>query len=319
MTYRLLIASLITGGVSLASNAEKLEPIKFGDFENWVSRDITESVVIGGKHKTIYEVGPTQNISKNIPYKNLGGSPWATSNVYAKVSGVTKGSNAVYPSNRTATNKCAKLCTQMEDVKVLGLINMHVMVAGSMFLGEMIEPVSSTSDPYKKMEMGMSYTKRPSFLSLDYKVDMPDTDIRTKSTGFGPKKTLRGRDAAVVFIILQKRWEDADGNIHASRIATGGEHFKNGTQWISGHKIPLLYGDVSKNPQYNWLGLRNGDNAYYARNSKGKLVKVNEESWDTSNSAPTHAIVMISSGNGEPFIGTEGLTFYVDNIAFGFN
>ncbi|MDE5838066.1 MAG: glycoside hydrolase xylanase, partial [Paramuribaculum sp.] len=89
MTYRLLIASLIICGVPLASNAEKLEPIKFGDFENWVSRDITESVVIGGKHKTIYEVGPTQNISKNIPYKNLGGSPWATSNVYAKVSGVT--------------------------------------------------------------------------------------------------------------------------------------------------------------------------------------------------------------------------------------
>ena len=60
----------------------------------------------------------------------------ATSNVYAKVSGVTKGSNAVYPANRTANNRCAKLCTQMERVKVLGLINMDVMVAGSMFLGD---------------------------------------------------------------------------------------------------------------------------------------------------------------------------------------
>ena len=318
MTHRQFIISLIIGGVSLSSFAEKLEPIKFGDFENWVSRDITESIVIGGKHKTLFEIGPTQNISNTAPYKNLGGSPWATSNVYAKVSGVTKGSNAEYPSNRTASNKCAKLCTQMENVKVLGLINMNVMVAGSMFLGEMIEPISSTNDPYKKMDMGMKYTKKPAFLSLDYKVDMPDTDTRTKSTGFGSKKTLKGRDSAVVFKILQKRWEDSEGNIHASRVATGGEHFKNGTQWISGHKIPLIYGDVSKNPNYEWLGLRNGENAYYARNSKGKLVKVNEENWDTSNSVPTHAIVMISSGNGEPFIGTEGLTFYVDNVAFGF-
>lgn len=311
--------TLVCLGFYTVSGAQTLEPIKYGDFENWVSREIAESVVIGGKHKTLYEVGPTQFIDKNIPYKNLGGSPWATSNVYAKVSGITKGSNAVYPSKRSANNQCAKLCTQMEKVKVLGMINMNVMVAGSMFLGQMIEPISSTSDPYKKMEMGMPYTKRPSYLSFDYKVDMPDTDTRTRSTGFGAKKTLPGRDSAVAFIILQRRWEDADGNIHAARVATGGEHFKNGTNsWINGHKIPLAYGDVSNNPKYNWLGLRNGKEAYYARNSKGQLVKVNEEQWDKPDAVPTHAIVMFSSGNGEPYIGTEGLTFYVDNIAFGF-
>lgn len=305
-------------GVALVGNSQTLERIKFGDFENWVTRDITESVVIGGKHKTIYEVGPTTRISENKPYKNLGGSPWATSNVYAKVSGVTKASNAVYPHQRTQTNKCAKLCTQMENVKVLGLINMNVMVAGSMFLGEMIEPISSTGDPYSKMEMGMKYSKRPKCLSFDYKVDMPLTDSRVKSTGFGPKKTLPGRDAAVVFIMLQRRWEDSEGNIHAARVATGGEHFKNGSTWQNGHKVPLVYGDVSANPAYKWLGLRNGDNAYFARNSKGKIVKIQEESWDSADATPTHAIVMISSGNGEPYVGTEGLTFYIDNIAFGF-
>ncbi len=305
-------------GVALVGNSQTLERIKFGDFENWVTRDITESVVIGGKHKTVYEVGPTTRISENKPYKNLGGSPWATSNVYAKVSGVTKASNAVYPHQRTQTNKCAKLCTQMENVKVLGLINMNVMVAGSMFLGEMIEPISSTGDPYSKMEMGMKYSKRPKCLSFDYKVDMPLTDSRVKSTGFGPKKTLPGRDAAVVFIMLQRRWEDSEGNIHAARVATGGEHFKNGSTWQNGHKVPLVYGDVSANPAYKWLGLRNGDNAYFARNSKGKIVKIQEESWDSADATPTHAIVMISSGNGEPYVGTEGLTFYIDNIAFGF-
>ena len=75
---------------------------------------------------------------------------------------------------------------------------------------------------------------------------------------------------------------------------------------------------VSSDSEYKWLGLRNGSNAYYARNSKGKLVKVNEEKWDNADAVPTHAIVMISSGNGEPYVGTEGLTFYIDNVAFGF-
>jgi len=316
MKKNILLASAFSGA-ALVGYAQT-EPIKFGDFENWVTRDITESVVIGGKHRTVYEVGPTTRISENTPYKNLGGSPWATSNVYAKVSGVTKASNAVYPHQRTKTNKCAKLCTQMETVKVLGLINMNVMVAGSMFLGEMIEPISSTGDPYSKMEMGMKYNKRPKCLSFDYKVDMHMTDCRVRSTGFGPKKTLPGRDEAVVFIMLQRRWEDADGNIHATRVATGGEHFKNWSPWQNGHKIPLVYGDVSSNSEYKWLGLRNGSNAYYARNSKGKLVKVNEEKWDNADAVPTHAIVMISSGNGEPYVGTEGLTFYIDNVAFGF-
>lgn len=305
-------------GICAVGSAQKLEPIKYGDFENWVTRNITESVVIGGKHKLIYEVGPQSRISENKPYRNLGGSPWATSNVYARVSGVTKASNAVYPAKRSQTSKCAKLCTQMEKVKVLGLINMNVMVAGSMFLGEMIEPISSTGDPYSKMEMGMPYTKRPKYLSLDYKVDMPMTDTRVKSTGFGPKKTIPGRDEAVVFIMLQRRWEDAAGNIHAARVATGGEKFKNGSEWVNGHKITLVYGDVSSRPEYKWLKLRNGDDAYYARNSKGKLVKVIEEKWDDANATPTHVILMLSSGNGEPYVGTEGLTFYIDNVAFGF-
>ena len=307
------IAACIMAPTTLA---QTVEPIKYGDFEHWVSRDIAESVVIGGKHRTVYEVGPDKEIKETQAYRNLGGSPWGTSNVYAKVSGITKASNAVFPSQRTPTNKCAKLCTQMETVKVLGLINMHVMVAGSMFLGEMIEPIKSTGEPYKNMDMGMKYTKRPSALVMDFKVDMPQTDTRTKATGFGPRKTLPGRDEAVVFVFLQRRWEDAQGNIHAARVATGGEKFKKGYTWQNGHQVPLVYGDASKHPGFGWLGLRSGDNAYYARNSKGELVKVVEETWDDPAATPTHAIVMFSAGNGEPFIGTEGLTFYVDNVGF---
>ena len=210
----LLLMAVLTGG------AYTLEPIKYGDFSQWVTRDITESKLLGGHHKTIYEIAPTAHVEGNKPYANTGGSPWATSNVYAKVSGVVKGSNTVSPFNRGG-DTCAKLEAKMEEVKVLGLINMDVMVAGSIFLGRVFEPITSTKSPYSKMEMGVPYTKRPKALVFDYQVDMPAENTRTKATGFSSKKTLQGRDNAEVYIILQKRWEDSDGKLYAQRVGTG--------------------------------------------------------------------------------------------------
>ncbi len=298
-------------------HAQSVKKIDYGDFSNWVTRKIKESALIGGQERTIYEIAPRKTIIGNKPYSNMGGSPWATSNVYAKVSGITKTSNAVYPFDRGNGNTCAKLTTQMERVKVLGLINMDVMVAGSMFLGQMFEPITSTKNPYSKMEMGIPFTGRPKALVFDYKVDMPNVNTRVKSTGFGSKKTLPGRDQAVVFVMLQRRWEDASGGLHAKRVATGGVHFNNSSQWVNGFNLPLHYGDLTKTGNFtSYLGLRQGDKAYYARNSKGKMVPVIEEGWDDADATPTHAIVMFSSGNGDPYIGTEGLTFYVDNVGF---
>lgn len=298
-------------------NAGKVEYIPFGDMNSWITRTIHESGIIGGAKKNVYEIGPAKNIDGNKPYTNTGGSPWGTSNVYAKVMGVTKGSNAVFPVVRSGSNKCAKLTSLLEKVKAAGIINMDVMVAGSMFLGRVQEPISSTKSPYSKIDMGMAYNKRPKNLVLDYKVNMPNVNTRTKSSGFGGKSTLQGHDNSLVFVFLQRRWEDAQGNIHAKRVGTGGELFTKSSNWMTGHRIPIKYGDVSKNlPSY--LKLRSGDNAYYAKNSKGKMVKVQEEGWDDANTTPTHVVLMISAGSGEPYVGTEGLTLYVDNVGFDF-
>lgn len=311
----------VAAAVIFASNAfaaPHSEMLPFGDFNNWVTRKLSESALIGGKEKTVYAIGPTQTIVGNKPYKP-GKSPWGTSNVYAKVSGIVKGSNAVYPQDRPGNGKCAKLCSQMDKVKALGIISMDVMVAGTVYTGEMIEPISSTKSPYSKMDMGIPYTKRPDALVLDYKVDMPETDTRIKSSGFGSKKTLQGRDTPVVFVYLQRRWETPDGKLHAKRVATGGEIFKKGSDWQNGHKIPLVYGDASQNASLSWLPLRKADTAYYSRNSKGEMVPVIEEGWDQPSAVPTHAIVMLSAGNGAPYVGTPGLTFYADNVGFYFN
>ena len=318
-TKRFFISLTLLLFIASSSSGIRLEPIPYGDFSQWKTRGITESKVIGGKHKTIYEIAPEGKSEGNVPYVNEGGSPWGTSNVYAKVTGIVKGSNTVSPATHNG-NRCAKMEAKLEQVKVLGMINMDVMVAGSIFLGQVFEPITSSKGPFSKMEMGIPYTKRPTALVYDFQVDMPDSDTRIKSTGFSAKKTLQGRDNAEVYVLLQKRWEDANGKIYAQRVGTGRERYNKSIAWTNGHQLPIHYGDITKEPLYkSWMGLLNGDKAYYARNSKGKLVPVEEVGWAPADATPTHVLVMASSSCGEPFVGTEGLTLYIDNIAFGFD
>lgn len=309
-----LLAAFIPKGAAL-----RLEPIPYGDFNNWVTRQVKESKILGGKVKTAYEIGPDKTISGfNQPYRNLGGSPWATSNVYAKVAGIVKGVDAVAPV-MAGGSKAARMEAKMEHLKVMGIVNMDVIVQGTIFLGEMVEPVSSTKNPLAKMAMGMPYAKRPKALVFDYSVDMPKENTRVKASGLGSVKTLQGRDKAEVYVLLQRRWEDENGNLYAKRVGTGRERYSASVPWTKGHQLKIEYGDISSKPGYaSWKGLLDGSKAYYARNSKGKLVPVHEVGWDSPDATPTHVMVMASSSCGEPFIGTPGIVLTVDNMAFGF-
>ena len=309
------IAVLAVGPMS----AITLEKIAFGDMNQWEKRTIKESSVIGGNTRTLYEIAPNATIEGSKPYSNMGGSPWATSNVLAKVAGVTKTSNAVYGEQRASGDYCAKMCTILEHVKALGMINMDVLVSGSIFLGQVFEPIKSTKNPYGKMEMGIPYTKRPTCLVFDYKVTVPQGN-KIYSSGFGSKKTLQGQDYAEVYVLLQQRWEDKDGNLHAKRVGTGRERFgKTVSNWVNGHQLTIHYGDITKQSFYkSYMGLISKENSYYARNSKGKMVPVIEEGWADANATPTHVLVMASSGCGTAYVGTVGMTLWVDNFAFGF-
>lgn len=306
---------------SATAAADTLEKVKYGDFEQWVTRHISESGIIGGADKTLYEIGPTTTINGNTAYNNLGGSPWATSNVYAKVMGISKGSNAVFPDTRENGNRCAKLTTIMERVKAIGIIKLDVLVSGSIYLGKMIEPVSSTKDPYKKLEMGVPYTKRPKYLSFDYRVSIPPNGKMIYSSGFGKQKVLEGKqNACEVFVLLQRRWEDKDGNIYAKRVGTGRERYTKSTSgWVNGHHMPIYYGDITRQPFFKpYMGLIPNDRPYYARNSKGELVPVQEVGWDSPDAKPTHVMMMFSAGCGTAYEGTLEQTIWVDNVAFGF-
>lgn len=299
--------------MALSGAAQTVEPVRYGDFEHWVTRNIKESRVIGGEHKQVFAVGPDRTINGSTAYEPTGGTPWASSNVMAKVVGIVKTSNAVYPDTRPGGGKCAKLTTKLEHCKAIGLINIDVLVAGTLFLGRMFEPITSTNDPYSKMEMGIPFTKRPKTLRFDYKVDMPAGNTRTYSSGFGAKKTLKGSDKAEAFILLQRRWEDADGNLYAKRVATAREVFGKSTPgWVNAHNLKLKYGDASAS---GGVPLIPENKSYFARNSKGKMVPVHEVGWDTADATPTHMIVQFSAGSGEPYMGTIGLTMWVDNVA----
>lgn len=313
------VSTLIFAAVSLLLGAETVEPIKYGDFNSWVTRNIKESRLIGGDTKQLYEIGPNQTIDGSKPYSNLGGSPWGTSNVMAKVAGVTKGSNAVFPDTRSGSNRACKLCTIMEHCKAIGLINVDVVVAGSIFLGQILEPIKSTANPYSKMIMGVPYTKRPKALQFDYKLYMPANSDRVYSSGMGKKKTYKGHDSAEVYIILQRRWEDADGNLYAKRVGTGRELYSKSTgSWVNGHRINVEYGDPAASGKKPSMGLIPEEKSYYAYNSKGKLVPVKEVGWDSADATPTHLMVMASSGSGEAYLGTLDLTLWVDNMALVF-
>ena len=174
-TCKTVLTAILSLAVSFTSMAQgKFVPFKYGNFDTWVTRQIHESAVIGGQTKTLYEIGPNRSLSGNNPYVNLGGSPWGTSNVMAKVSGITKTNNSVYRDNH-ASGHCAKMTTHIETCKVLGLINIKVLAAGSIFLGDMKEPITGTKDGPKALNFGIPFTHRPKALRYDYKVQVPGT------------------------------------------------------------------------------------------------------------------------------------------------
>lgn len=308
------MAVVLTFLLSAELNAqERKEPVSFGDMNRWMVREVNESKVIGGQTKYIYSLAEGDTLKNNTPYVNTD-SPWATSSVLAKVKGITKASVTVFPEARD-NGYCARLETRIENCKVLKIIDINVLASGTIFLGKMIEPITGTDNPQSKLETGIPFTKRPKALEYDYKVITGGMCIR--STGFSGQKKLDQKDMAEVFILLQHRWEDAGGNIHAKRVATGWERFGTSVeQWQNAHKLILNYGDISSQSHYRpYMGLKNGEEAYYARNSKGKMVPILEEGWALPDEKVTHLVLQFSSSCGGAYTGSTDSRLWVDNVA----
>lgn len=301
-------------GMPLAMQAqEKVVPIKYGDMDQWVTRKIHESGIIGGNTKLLYELGPTKEIDGNVAYVNQGGSPWGNSNVMAKVMGIVKTNTSVYPEQR-GNGYCARLETHIESVKVLGMVNITVLASGSMFLGDMKEPITGTKDGEKALNSGLPFTSRPKAVRYDYKVQMSGEPNRIRQTGFSKKITVPGQDCAIMVCLLQKRSEDAEGNIIAKRVGTVAVKYNRSQDWYNGATYEIMYGDITHDKRYVPELMQLGTGGYYARNSKGESKLIKEVGWAGKDEHPTHLILQFTSSMGGAFVGSPGNKLWIDNV-----
>ena len=291
------------------------ELFKYGNLDQWIVRNIKESGIIGGGTKTLYEIGPSAVWNENKAYTNQGGSPWGTSNVMAKVAGITKTNTSVYREKR-GNGYCACLKTHIEKCVVLGIVNIKVLAAGSIWLGEALEPVTGTSNPMSKLSAGIPFNKRPKAITFDYKVKLSGEPNRIRETGFSRVTTVKGMDMPDVICLLQKRWEDKDGNIYAKRVGTLVHRFnKNTSDWVNGAEFEILYGDITKQKGYqSYMGLLKGDDTKYCKNSKGENVPIKEIGWADADEQPTHIVLQFDSSYGGAYVGSVGNTLWVDNV-----
>lgn len=294
-------------------NAAAQTQFKYSDFDSWGTRTVRESKIIGGATKTLQEIGPNITWPQNQPYVNQGGSPWANSNVMAKVAGVVKTNQSVYRERR-GDGYCVRMTTHVEGVKVLGLVNIYVMAAGSIYLGQMLEPITGSKNPFHYLDYGVAFNERPRAIQFDYKVKLSDKPDRVRQTGLSPVRTVPGKDMPGCVLLLQRRWEDEDGNIYARRIGTMFHRFsKNTADWVNGAQLEIHYGDITGESFYQpYMNLQQGEK--YALNSRGRNVPVTEVEWGSAGEVPTHICLQFASSFGAAFVGAEGSTLWIDNF-----
>lgn len=287
-----------------------------GRFDNWCVREVKESGLIGGQTKYLYEFYGDQDtlVTGKTPFKAPEDYLWRTNNVLAIVAGVVKTNNTVFPEKR-GNGYCARIETHIEEVKALGIVNMDVTCQGAILIGELPEPITTTKDPMAKVFYGLPFNACPKAVKLDYKADVGHEVIR--GTGFSKLKPMGYNDFAEITVMLQKRWEDEDGNIHALRVGTGIERIMEDVpEWRNGYEIKINYGDITGQPYYEeYMGLKTDpETAYHALNSKGKNIIIQEDGWAAPGTEPTHILIHILSSCGKAFYGGVGNIVWVDNV-----
>ena len=287
-----------------------------GRFDNWCVREIKESGLIGGQTKYLYEFYGSQDtlVTGKTPFKAPEGYLWRTNNVLAIVAGVVKTNNTIYPEKR-GDGYCARIETHIEEVKALGIVNMDVTCQGALLVGVLPEPITTTKDPMAKVFYGFPFNGSPKAVRLDYKADVGHEVVR--GTGFSKLKPMGYNDYAEITVMLQHRWEDEDGNVHALRVGTGIERIMEDVpEWKNGYEIKINYGDITGKPFYKeYMGLKNDpETAYHALNSKGKNVIIQEDGWADPGTKPTHMMIHILSSCGKAFYGGVGNVVWVDNV-----
>lgn len=313
MRKLLMALSALVVSNGLCAKERYTEPIIYGDMDRWQVRHIEESKLLGGAHKTLYALAPTDTIRENKAYVPIEGNPWGSSATYARFMGIeTAMEGSIEPETR-GYGYCCRLRNVLSHVKVGDI---YAMVSGTLYMGEAIEPLSieAKSKPFTAIDFGVPFTKHPVALMLDYKAQISETDSIV-STERNKPEYIDGHDCAVVYIYLQYRWEDkATGKIYARRVGTAYERIcETIPEWINNHEIPIRWGNITTQADYKeYEGLNRVK--MMTRNSRGRMVQIEEVGWSLDE--PTHIIMYISSSNAGVFRACEGNTLWVDNLRF---
>lgn len=288
----------------------------YGTFDRWSVREVKESGIIGGNVEYLYEFFGDRDttVTNKQPYEAPDGYIWRTNNVLAIVAGVVKTNNTVYPEER-GEGYCARIETHIEEVKALGIVNMDVVCQGALLVGALPEPIKDTKSPMAKVLYGVPFSGCPKALKLDYKAEVGNEVIR--GTGFSKLKAMGYPDYPEITVVLQKRWEDENGHVHALRVGTGIERItEDVTDWVNGHEVTVHYGDITEEPFYQeYMGLKTDpETAYHVLNSKGRNVVVEEDGWAEPGTEPNYMMVHFISSCGKAFFGGVGNTLWVDNV-----
>lgn len=315
--FALSCCAILTSAITLSAQEGTVRKINDGGrFDNWCVREVKESGLIGGQTKYLYEFYGNQDtlVTGKTPFKAPEDYIWRTNNVLAVVAGVVKTNNTVFPERR-GDGWCARIETHIEQVKALGIVNMDVTCQGALLVGILPEPITTTKDPMAKVFYGFAFNECPKAVRLDYKADVGHEVVR--GTGFSKLKPMGYNDYAEITVMLQKRWEDEDGNVHALRVGTGIERIMQDVpEWKNGYEVKINYGDITSEPFYEeYMGLKTDpETAYHALNSKGENVIIQEEGWAEPGTEPTHMMIHILSSCGKAFYGGVGNTVWVDNV-----
>jgi len=293
---------------------DKQGQINYSSLDFWYARKVKESILLSGKTIDLYGVGVVNPKSDFFDTKLKDPkSPWGTSNIYSKMV-LDLGNTRVYPEKR-GNGYCCRLETAIRKDNIAGL-KVEVLIAGTLFVGELIEPVRGLKDPLKNVSQGIPFSKKPKAVKFDYKYRVGNQRVKAIYS----VDPAEGTDKAEFCVILQKRWEDKNGNVFATRIG-GARQFFNGTvsQWINGATFPVSYGDVTRLPEYDakTMGLIPGAGEVYVKNSQNKMVPLVETGWGKPDDVPTHLIFYFTSSyQGILYQGSPESVFWVDNIEF---
>jgi hypothetical protein len=316
VNFVLAFVLLLSGGVSgqkpPTEYIDSSGQLNYSSLDNWYSRKLKESVILSGKTIDLYSVGkvsPEADLS-DLKLKDKT-SPWGTTNIYANMM-LDVGNTRVIPEKR-GDGYCARLETKIRKDNIAGF-EVEVLLAGTLFLGDISEPVRGMKDPEKNANQGIPFTGMPKAVKFDYKYHIGKSRVEATTN----VKPVAGEDKADFSIILQKRWEDKDGNVFATRIG-GNRQFFTGTvsQWVNGASFPVFYGDATKLPQYDpeTMGLIPSVGRVFVKNSKGAVVPLVETGWGKPGEKPTHIIMYFTSSyEGMKYTGSTESVFWVDNI-----